>query len=193
LVLCLSKDHEAASWSLLRQSTTNYSYPRGVGEHRAHRVWVERVLCSRLGWKRQCKSFAGRVWSFMGICPSRAATVRAQRWVAFMRHWQRYQKRRQFFTALGWFLRIRKAKATFCKHAGQRELYFMSRNRVSGPYIGLPGQIFAGLLLGKGRNQPSGRPKAGRRADLGAFLVVRPKSGQNQARKDQLRPGGAIA
>ncbi len=48
----------------------------------------------------------------------------------------------------------------------------------SGPGIGLPGWILAGLLPGKHRNRPSGRPSAGRRADFSAFPVaVRPKSG----------------
>ena len=50
-------------------------------------------------------------------------------------------------------------------------VYSTLRNSASGPEIGLPGRIFAGLL------QPSGRPKAGRRADFGALPVaVRPKS-----------------
>ena len=56
--------------------------------------------------------------------------------------------------------------------------YSMLRNSASGPEIGLPGRILAGLLPGKHRNWPSGRPSAGRRADFGAFPVaVRPKSG----------------
>ncbi len=57
----------------------------------------------------------------------------------------------------------------------------------SGSEIGLPGRILAGLLPGKQRNGPSGRPSAGRRADIGVFLVaVRPKSapeGRFTARK----------
>ncbi len=54
----------------------------------------------------------------------------------------------------------------------------MLRNSASGPEIGLPGRILAGLLTGKHRNRPSGRPKAGRRAYFGAIPVaVRPKSG----------------
>ena len=54
----------------------------------------------------------------------------------------------------------------------------MLRNSVSGPGTGLPGRILAGLLLGKHRNRPSGRPKADPRADLGAFpAAVRPESG----------------
>ena len=42
----------------------------------------------------------------------------------------------------------------------------MLRDSASGPSIGLPGWILAGLLPGKHRNRPSGRPKAGRRADF---------------------------
>jgi hypothetical protein len=38
----------------------------------------------------------------------------------------------------------------------------MLRNSASGPEICLPGRILAGLLPGKHRNRPSGRPKAGR-------------------------------
>ncbi len=54
----------------------------------------------------------------------------------------------------------------------------MLRNSASGPEIGLLGRILAGLLLGKQRHRPSGRPKAGWRADFGSFLIaVRPKSG----------------
>ncbi len=54
----------------------------------------------------------------------------------------------------------------------------MSRNRTSGPEIGVPGRILAGLPPEKNLQRPSGRPKAGRRADFGAFRVaVRPKSG----------------
>ncbi len=54
----------------------------------------------------------------------------------------------------------------------------MLRNNASGPEIGLPGRILAGLLPGKHRNRPSRRPSAGRRANLGALPVaVRPKSG----------------
>ncbi len=54
--------------------------------------------------------------------------------------------------------------------------YSMLRNSASGPGIGLPGQILAGLLPGKHRKRHSGRPTAGRRADFGAFPVaVRPK------------------
>ncbi len=56
--------------------------------------------------------------------------------------------------------------------------YSMLRNTASGLEIRLPGRILAGLLHGKHRNRPSGRPSAGRRADFGAFPVaVRPKSG----------------
>ena len=51
-------------------------------------------------------------------------------------------------------------------------------NNASGPEIGLPGQILAGLLPGRHPNRPPGRPKVGRRADFGAFSVaVRAKSG----------------
>ncbi len=54
----------------------------------------------------------------------------------------------------------------------------MLRNNASGPEIGLPGRILAGLLQGKHRNRPSGLPKAGRKADLSSFPeAVRPKSG----------------
>ncbi len=54
----------------------------------------------------------------------------------------------------------------------------MLRNNASGPKIGLPRRILAGLLPGKNRNRPSGRPKAGRRADFGSLPVaVRAKSG----------------
>ncbi len=84
------------------------------------------------------------------------------------------------------------------------QLYSMLRSNASGPEIGLPGRILAGLLPGKHRNRPSGRPKAVRRADVGAFPVaVRPKSGPEDgflARKhycitlstsnDHLRCGG---
>ena len=57
-------------------------------------------------------------------------------------------------------------------------LYSMLRSSASGLEISLPGRILAGLLPGKHRNRPSGRPKAGWRADVGAFPVaVRPKSG----------------
>ncbi len=60
---------------------------------------------------------------------------------------------------------------------GVAESYSMLRNGASGPEIGLPGTILAGMLPGKHRNRPFGRPSAGRRADFGAFPVaVRPKS-----------------
>ncbi len=56
--------------------------------------------------------------------------------------------------------------------------YSMLPNGASGPEIGLPGRILAGLLPGRHRNRPSGWPKAGRRTDFGSFPVaVRPKSG----------------
>jgi hypothetical protein len=55
--------------------------------------------------------------------------------------------------------------------------YSMSRNSASGLEVRLSGRILVGLLPPKYRNGPSGRPKAGRRADFGAFpLAVRPKS-----------------
>ncbi len=44
-------------------------------------------------------------------------------------------------------------------------LYCMLRNRASGPAIGLPGRIWAGLLSGKHRNRP-GRPISGPEALL---------------------------
>jgi hypothetical protein len=54
----------------------------------------------------------------------------------------------------------------------------MLRNNASRPESKLPGRILAGLLRGTHRNRPSGRPKAGRRAEFGVFTVaVRPKSG----------------
>ncbi len=56
--------------------------------------------------------------------------------------------------------------------------YSVLRNNASWLVIGLPGRILAGLLPGNHRNGPSGRPKAGDRADVGVFPVaVRPKSG----------------
>ncbi len=64
----------------------------------------------------------------------------------------------------------------------------MLRNSASGPEIGLPGRILVGLLPGKHRNRPSGRPSAGRGAHFDSFPVaVRP----NPARKD-FRPGSTI-
>ncbi len=65
----------------------------------------------------------------------------------------------------------------------------MLRNSASGPHIGLPGQICAGLLPGKHRNLPPGRPKAAQRADFGAFPVAIRK---NPERKADLRPGSTI-
>ncbi len=56
------------------------------------------------------------------------------------------------------------ARAT-SKHA--REVILHAN--ASGPAIGLPGRILGGLLPGRHRNRPSGRPKAGRRADFSAF------------------------
>ncbi len=61
--------------------------------------------------------------------------------------------------------------------------YSMLRNNASGPEIGLPGRILAGLLPEKHQNRPSGRPKAGRRADFGTF------PGSSPAR---IRPGRPI-
>ncbi len=56
--------------------------------------------------------------------------------------------------------------------------YSMLRNSASGPEIGLPGRILAGLQPGKDRIRHSGRPSAGWRADFGAFpAAVRPSSG----------------
>ncbi len=55
----------------------------------------------------------------------------------------------------------------------------MKRKSASGSEIGPPGRILTGLLPGKYRNRPPGRPSAGRRADFDAFPVaVRPKSGR---------------
>ncbi len=57
-------------------------------------------------------------------------------------------------------------------------IYSMLRNSASGSEIGLLGRILAGLLPGKHQNRPSGRPKASRSTDFGAFpAAVRPKSG----------------
>ncbi len=42
----------------------------------------------------------------------------------------------------------------------------MLHSGASGPEIGLPGRILAGLLPGKHLNRPSSPPKAGRRADF---------------------------
>ena len=54
--------------------------------------------------------------------------------------------------------------------------YSMLHNSASGPEIGLPGWILAGLPPERHQNRPSGRPKAGRRADFYVFPVaVRPK------------------
>ncbi len=48
------------------------------------------------------------------------------------------------------------------------EQYSMLCNSPSGSEIGLPGRILAGLLPGKHRHRPPGRPSATRRADFGA-------------------------
>jgi hypothetical protein len=48
--------------------------------------------------------------------------------------------------------------------------------KASGPEMGLPGRIAAGVLIGK--TSKSDRPKAGRRADFEALPTgIRPKSG----------------
>ncbi len=69
----------------------------------------------------------------------------------------------------------------------------MLRNNASGPGIGLPGRILAGLLPGKHRNRISGRPSAGRRADVGSLPVaVRPKSGPEGRRSQFEFLGGRV-
>ncbi len=60
----------------------------------------------------------------------------------------------------------------------------MLHKSASGPQMGLPGRILAGLLPGKNRNRSSGRPKAGKRANLGAFPV---------AVQQKIRPGSPIS
>jgi hypothetical protein len=65
----------------------------------------------------------------------------------------------------------------------------MLRNSASGPEIGLPGRILAGLLPGKHEIRPSGRPKAGRRP---IFMFSRCQSGQNPARKADILPGSRV-
>ncbi len=65
----------------------------------------------------------------------------------------------------------------------------MLLNSASGPEIGLPALILAGLLPENHPNRPSGRPRAGRRAYFRAFpAAVRPP-----ARKADFRLGSAIA
>ncbi len=63
----------------------------------------------------------------------------------------------------------------------QNITYPMLRNIASGTEINLPGWksgFRAGNLIGKNLNRPSGRPSAGRRADVEAFPIrIRPKSG----------------
>ncbi len=59
--------------------------------------------------------------------------------------------------------------------------YSMLRNSASGPEIGFPGRILAGLLPGKHRNWS----KAGRRADFGVFPVP--------TWKPDFRPGSTIS
>ncbi len=62
-------------------------------------------------------------------------------------------------------------------HGGCLHTYSMLRNSASGQEIGLQGWILAGLLPGKHRKGPSGRP-AGRWAYFGPSpLDVRQKSG----------------
>ncbi len=57
-------------------------------------------------------------------------------------------------------------------------MYPMLRNSASGPEIGIPGRISAGFHSGKPRSRPSGRPKAGRRADFEDLPTrIRPKAG----------------
>ncbi len=78
--------------------------------------------------------------------------------------------------------------------------YSMLCNSASGPEICLPGRVLAGPLPGKHRNRPSGRPKAGRRADVGAFPgAVRPKirhgrpiSGSEALLHNKEQPGNAM-
>ncbi len=65
--------------------------------------------------------------------------------------------------------------------------YPMLRNNASGPESGLPAWISDGFSSGKPQTRPSGRPKAGRRADLKVLSFrIWPKSGpeaQSSARK----------
>ena len=66
----------------------------------------------------------------------------------------------------------------------------MLRNNASGPAIGFPGRLLAGLPAGTNRNWPSGRHSGGRRAE---FVFVRYVSGQNPVRKGDLRPRSIVA
>ncbi len=52
----------------------------------------------------------------------------------------------------------------------------MLRNSASGPEIRFPGRILAGFYSGKLQHRPSDRPSAGRRAEFGVHLRIRPKS-----------------
>ncbi len=57
-------------------------------------------------------------------------------------------------------------------------LYLLLRNSAFGQEIWLPARISAGFKLEKFQNRPSGRPKAGRRADFEAFPIsIRPRTG----------------
>ncbi len=69
--------------------------------------------------------------------------------------------------------------------------YSMLRNSASGPEIGLPGRILAGLLPGKNRNRPSGRAFG----QLEGRILCFPGSSPApiRARKADLRPGSIIA
>ncbi len=64
---------------------------------------------------------------------------------------------------------------------------FVLRNIASEPEMGLPGRILAGLLPGKHRNLPSGRPNAGRRA----ISKIRPPRGLSSCGRIR-RLGGFI-
>ncbi len=60
--------------------------------------------------------------------------------------------------------------------SGPGKSYPMLCNNASGSEIVFQGQISAGFLSGKLPNRPSGRPKAGRRADFEAFPIrIRPE------------------
>ena len=63
--------------------------------------------------------------------------------------------------------------------------YSMLRNNASGPEIGLPGRILAGLLPESTEiGPPAGGPIS---------VLSRSQSGRNPARKADLRPGSIIA
>ncbi len=63
---------------------------------------------------------------------------------------------------------------------------------LSGREVGLPGRVSAGFESGKLQNRPSGRPKAGQRADFEAFPTrIRPKpspEARSPARRHTERP-----